>query len=74
MWRESGQLGKAEARAHARLNLAVARGLLHDLLLTGDRKQVDTAMARWDFLSFGTPHPLASVRRLTKGWARPSPS
>ena len=74
MWRESGHLGKAEARAHARLNLAVARGLLHDLLLTGDRKQVDTAMARWDYLSFGTPHPLASVRRLTKGWTRPNPS
>ena len=33
-------------RTQARLDLAVARGLLHDLLLTGDREAVDTAMQR----------------------------
>jgi AcrR family transcriptional regulator len=32
------------ARIQARLNLAVARGLIHDLLLTGDRDGVDAAM------------------------------
>ena len=35
----------AEARAHARLGLAVTRGLLLDLLATGDRTGVDEAMA-----------------------------
>jgi AcrR family transcriptional regulator len=59
---------ESEARAHSRLNLAVARGLLHDLLLTKDRDHVDEAMARFDFLSFGTPHPNPSVARLTHGW------
>lgn len=33
-----------EAAARARLDLAVARGLLQDLLLTGDRAAVDAAM------------------------------
>lgn len=68
MW--SGVLGanRDESRIQARLNLAVARGLLHDLLLTGDREAVDLAMARFDFLSFGTAHPLPAVRRLSKGW------
>ncbi len=32
------------ARAHARLGLAVTRGLLMDLLATGDRAGVDAAM------------------------------
>jgi len=36
-----------EARAQASLDLAMARGLLHDLLLTGDRKRVDAAMLRY---------------------------
>ena len=36
-----------EARAQARLDLAVARGLLHDLLITGDRGAVDAAMRRY---------------------------
>jgi hypothetical protein len=31
-------------RAHARLGLAVSRGLLMDLLATGDRRGVDAAM------------------------------
>jgi AcrR family transcriptional regulator len=35
------------ARRQARLDLAVARGLLHDLLLTGDRTGVDAAMHRY---------------------------
>jgi AcrR family transcriptional regulator len=40
------QLGVPEpmARAHARLGLAVTRGLLMDLLATGDRAGVDAAM------------------------------
>lgn len=35
---------RGAARRQARLDLAVARGLLHDLLVTGDRKAVDAAM------------------------------
>ncbi len=35
------------ARAQARLDLAVTRGLLLDLLATGDRAGVDKAMARY---------------------------
>ena len=40
------------ARTHARLGLAVARGLLLDLLATGNRAEVDAAMERFiaDFL------------------------
>ena len=34
----------ATARVHARLGLAVARGLLHDVLLTGEVRAVDEAM------------------------------
>lgn len=74
MWSRGGNLGKTEARVQARLNLAVARGLLHDLLLTGDRKAVDAAMARFDFLSAGTSHPLSTVRRLGRGWVAPGGS
>ena len=37
----------AAARRQARLDLAVARGLLHDLLITGDRAAVDAAMERY---------------------------
>ena len=69
--REFG-LGKAEARAQARLILAATRGLLLDLLLTGDRRAADVAMARLDFLLTGTPHPLAAVRRLTRNWVYPA--
>jgi hypothetical protein len=36
----------ASLRAQASLDLAMARGLLHDLLLTGDRARVD-AMERY---------------------------
>lgn len=36
---------EADRPAHARLGLAVARGLLLDLVTTGDREAVDAAMA-----------------------------
>jgi hypothetical protein len=36
-----------DARAFARLGLAVSRGLLLDLLATGDRAGVDAAMDRF---------------------------
>jgi AcrR family transcriptional regulator len=36
-----------DARAFARLGLAVTRGLLLDLLATGDRAGVDAAMEQW---------------------------
>lgn len=35
------------ARAQARLGIAVTRGLLLDLLATGDRASVDAAVERW---------------------------
>lgn len=40
-------LSPAAARAEARLALAVTRGLLLDLLATGDRRGVNAAMARF---------------------------
>jgi AcrR family transcriptional regulator len=46
MW-SARDVPEAEARAQASLDLAVARGLLHDLLLTGDRARVDAAMERY---------------------------
>ena len=67
LW-EAGGLGTAEARVLSRLNLAVSRGLLHDLLLTGDRRAVDTAMAMFDVLVFREEHPLAEVRSLVESW------
>ncbi len=44
-----GRLGftEAQARAEARLSLAVARGLLLDLLATGDRDAIDAAVERY---------------------------
>jgi AcrR family transcriptional regulator len=38
---------EAQARAEARLGVAVTRGLLRDLLATGDREAVDAAMERY---------------------------
>ena len=38
---------QADARAEARLGVAVTRGLLLDLLATGDRRAVDAAMERY---------------------------
>jgi len=69
MWRQAG-LKPAQARIHARLNLATARGLLHDLLLTRDRRAVDQAMAMFDWLCFGGPHPTPAVGRLSRRWVR----
>jgi AcrR family transcriptional regulator len=46
MWQARG-IRRAEAREQATLDLATARGLLHDLLLTGDRPRVDAAMLRY---------------------------
>jgi AcrR family transcriptional regulator len=43
MWEARG-VAPAPAREQARLDLAIARGLLHDLLLTGERAAVDGAM------------------------------
>ncbi|GAA0996041.1 TetR/AcrR family transcriptional regulator [Acrocarpospora macrocephala] len=40
----SGGIDPAEAPAYARLSLAATRGLLFDLLLTGDREGVDEAI------------------------------
>ena len=37
-------MGRQEALAQARLGIAVSRGLLLDLLATGDRAAVDAAM------------------------------
>ena len=37
----------AEVRVEARLGVAVARGLLLDLLATGDREAVDAAVERY---------------------------
>jgi AcrR family transcriptional regulator len=54
MWRARGVPART-ARTQARLDLAVARGLLHDLLLTGDRRAVDAAM---------TQHAQETVARL----------
>ena len=52
-WRRPPRLGRqlgldaTAARDQARLGLAVTRGLLLDLLATGDRAGVDRAMARY---------------------------
>src|SRR3954470_8015133 len=40
-------MDEARARAEARLGIAVTRGLLLDLLATGDREAVDAAMERY---------------------------
>jgi len=70
MWSGS-QLKPAQAKVHARLNLGVARGLLHDLLLTRDRKAVDQAMAMWDWLCFREPHPVRRIARMSASWTAP---
>jgi AcrR family transcriptional regulator len=43
MWGVRG-VPEPAARLQSRIDLAIARGLLHDLLLTGDRVAVDAAM------------------------------
>lgn len=71
LWRRA-DLPAAQARVHARLNLAVARGLLHDLLLTGDRRAVDDAMAMFDWLCFREPHPQPRLARRQQRWRPPA--
>lgn len=51
-WRAQGRSAK-DARLQARLDLAVARGLLYDLLITGDRRAVDAAMRRYVGWAYG---------------------
>jgi AcrR family transcriptional regulator len=46
-------MDRARARASARLGIAVTRGLLLDLLATGDRAGADAAMERFIELSTG---------------------
>jgi AcrR family transcriptional regulator len=72
LWKQA-HLKTPQAKVHARLNLAVARGLLHDLLLTRDRRSVDKAMAMWDWLCFREPSPVNSVGRLSASWTAPEP-
>jgi len=56
------------ARAHARLGVAVTRGLLLDLLATGDRDGVDAAMEAYIDLSVGlVAGPIASPRPEKEG-------
>jgi AcrR family transcriptional regulator len=50
------------ATAHARLGVAVTRGLLLDLLATHDREAVDAAMERWIALSAPPAAPAATCR------------
>jgi len=45
LFRRAGVSDPARAAAHARLGLAVTRGLGLDLLLTGERARVDAAMS-----------------------------
>ena len=49
-----GGLDEDAARAYARLGLAVTRGLLLDLLLTGDRAAVDAAAELFGRLAIGS--------------------
>lgn len=53
--RVAGGVAEADARAEARLGLAVFRGLLLDLLATGDRAGVDAALERFVALAASTP-------------------
>ena len=55
---------RATARADARLAVAVCRGLLLDLLATGDRKAVDAAFERYltAISPFSGPDPTHSGR------------
>ena len=50
-----------QARAEARLGVAVVRGLLLDLLATGDREAVDAAMERY-IEAFGTAESASGGR------------
>jgi AcrR family transcriptional regulator len=69
-WKLQG-LPSRQARVQARLSLAVSRGLLHDFLLTRDRRAVDQAMAMYDWLCFEEPHPSRRIARMTAPWTVP---
>jgi AcrR family transcriptional regulator len=71
LWSRFGTTGR-QAEVLARLNLAASRGLLHDLLLTGDRKAVDDAMAMFDWLTLGesSMKPSAPARQASRRWRR----
>ncbi len=56
-WNRSQGIPSPEAQATARLGLAVARGLLLDLLATGDRESVEAAMEQF----------IAMYEEITKG-------
>jgi AcrR family transcriptional regulator len=58
-----------EARAEARLSIAVARGLLLDLLATGDLDAVNAAMDRFTALSLHARPALAADRPAQPGSA-----
>jgi AcrR family transcriptional regulator len=47
-------MDRATARAQGRLGIAVTRGLLLDLLATGDRAGVDAAVEQWIALNLAT--------------------
>ena len=66
-------LNSRQVLVQARLNLAVSRGLLHDFLLTRDRRAVDQAMAMYDWLCFQEPHPSRRIARSTAPWQSPVP-
>ena len=55
-----------QARADARLGLAVARGLLLDLLATGDREGVDEAMERF-ITAYATMSPALRSPAVSRG-------
>jgi AcrR family transcriptional regulator len=71
LWEKFGARSP-QARVLARLNLAVSRGLLHDLLLTGDRQAVDDAMAMFDWLALGelSMKPAPQVAKASRRWRR----
>lgn len=57
LWQRAGY-DQVEARRWAHINLAVARGLLHEFLLTRDRRAVDEAM-----MTFATAAHLGVLAR-----------
>ena len=65
------RLPPEQSRAHARLGLAVVRGLLLDLLATGDRAGVDEAMERF-LAGYHPPHPsVPALGRADQGEIQP---
>ncbi|MGO1049283.1 TetR family transcriptional regulator [Crossiella sp. CA198] len=60
-WLRANGFPDAAAKAQARLGVAVTRGLLLDLLATGDRAAVDAAMAAFILSTEDTRRRLASI-------------